>query len=65
MTGYRAAPRTRRGEASTGTLADFPVEVSEGEVILDVLHRLQLWPAGIRVRETASGALRQTARAGA
>jgi hypothetical protein len=42
VTGYRAAPRTRRGEASTGTLADFPVEVSEGEVILDVLHRLQL-----------------------
>src|SRR6516162_11601200 len=42
LTGYRAALRVRRGDASTGTLTDFPVEVSEGEVILDVLHRLQL-----------------------
>jgi hypothetical protein len=33
--------RVRRADASTGTLADFPVEVSEGEVILDVLPRLQ------------------------
>jgi succinate dehydrogenase / fumarate reductase iron-sulfur subunit len=42
LTGYRAALRVQRGDASTGTLADYPVEVSDGEVILDVLHRLQL-----------------------
>jgi succinate dehydrogenase / fumarate reductase, iron-sulfur subunit len=33
--------RVWRGDAGTGTLTDFEVEVNEGEVVLDVLHRLQ------------------------
>lgn len=33
--------RVWRGDADGGALADFHVEVNEGEVVLDVLHRLQ------------------------
>lgn len=33
--------RVWRGDADGGALADFQVEVNEGEVVLDVLHRLQ------------------------
>ncbi|MEI7549512.1 MAG: succinate dehydrogenase/fumarate reductase iron-sulfur subunit [Actinomycetes bacterium] len=33
--------RVWRGDASDGTLKDYNVEVNEGEVVLDVLHRLQ------------------------
>jgi succinate dehydrogenase / fumarate reductase, iron-sulfur subunit len=33
--------RVWRGDAGTGALTDFDVEVNEGEVVLDVLHRLQ------------------------
>ncbi len=39
--GYKAALRVWRGDAGAGALADFQVEVNEGEVVLDVLHRLQ------------------------
>ena len=39
--GYKAALRVWRGDAGTGDLADYQVEVNEGEVVLDVLHRLQ------------------------
>ena len=39
--GYRAALRVWRGDAGAGALADYQVEVNEGEVVLDVLHRLQ------------------------
>ena len=33
--------RVWRGDASDGTLKDYNVEVNEGEVVLDVIHRLQ------------------------
>ena len=39
--GYKAALRVWRGDAGDGELADYQVEVNEGEVVLDVLHRLQ------------------------
>src|ERR1700748_1776844 len=43
---YKAALRVWRGYAGTGDLADYQVEVNEGEVVLDVLHRLQATQAG-------------------
>ncbi len=39
--GYTASLRVWRGDAGTGALKDYKVEVNEGEVVLDVLHRLQ------------------------
>src|SRR6266705_5554109 len=39
--GYTAALRVWRGDAGAGGLAGYQVEVNEGEVVLDVLHRLQ------------------------
>ena len=39
--GYKAALRVWRGDAGDGELTDYQVEVNEGEVVLDVLHRLQ------------------------
>ena len=39
--GYEAALRVWRGDAGAGELAGYRVEVNEGEVVLDVLHRLQ------------------------
>lgn len=33
--------RVWRGEGGRGALEDYEVEVSEGEVVLDVVHRLQ------------------------
>src|SRR5437763_7642010 len=33
--------RVWRGDAAGGRLEDFQVEVNEGEVVLDVIHRLQ------------------------
>src|SRR5881392_3924629 len=41
MAAYTAALRVWRGDAGAGGLADYQVEVNEGEVVLDVLHRLQ------------------------
>src|ERR1700722_4484775 len=38
---YKGAVRVWRGEAGAGDLADYQVEVNDGEVVLDVLHRLQ------------------------
>src|SRR5256886_17010094 len=38
---YKAALRVWRGDHGEGDLADYTVEVNEGEVVLDVLHRLQ------------------------
>ncbi len=38
---YEAAMRVWRGDADGGELRDFTVTVNEGEVVLDVLHRLQ------------------------
>ena len=39
--GYKAKFKVWRGDASGGDLQDFTVEVNEGEVVLDVIHRLQ------------------------
>ena len=39
--GYTAKFRVWRGDAGSGELKDYEVEVNEGEVVLDVLHRLQ------------------------
>ncbi|MBH5336796.1 succinate dehydrogenase/fumarate reductase iron-sulfur subunit [Streptomyces pactum] len=38
---YQAHFRVWRGDAAGGGLADFRVEVNEGEVVLDIVHRLQ------------------------
>ena len=43
---YKAQLRVWRGDAGQGSLADYSVEVNEGEVILDVLHRLQATQTG-------------------
>jgi succinate dehydrogenase / fumarate reductase iron-sulfur subunit len=39
--GYTASFRVWRGSDTDGELHDFEVEVNEGEVVLDVIHRLQ------------------------
>lgn len=41
MSGYQASFRVWRGDADEGSLQDFTVEVNEGEVVLDIIHRLQ------------------------
>ncbi len=38
---YKAQLQVWRGDAGQGALTDYQVEVNEGEVVLDVLHRLQ------------------------
>jgi succinate dehydrogenase / fumarate reductase iron-sulfur subunit len=38
---YQGNFRVWRGDADKGELKDFTVEVNEGEVVLDVIHRLQ------------------------
>jgi succinate dehydrogenase / fumarate reductase iron-sulfur subunit len=38
---YQGRMRVWRGDESGGALQDFTVEVNEGEVVLDVIHRLQ------------------------
>jgi succinate dehydrogenase iron-sulfur subunit len=44
--GYQGNFRVWRGDADGGGLEDFTVEVNEGEVVLDVIHRLQATQAG-------------------
>ena len=44
--GYDLKMRVWRGDDSGGELADYTVEVSEGEVVLDALHRLQATQSG-------------------
>ena len=39
--GYMAKFRLWRGDHGTGSLVDYDVEVNDGEVVLDVLHRIQ------------------------
>lgn len=39
--GYDAKFRVWRGDETGGALDDFTVEVNEGEVVLDIIHRLQ------------------------
>ncbi|MFD3324282.1 succinate dehydrogenase/fumarate reductase iron-sulfur subunit [Streptomyces sp. NPDC058701] len=41
MTTYDARFRIWRGDAEGGELRDFSVEVNDGEVVLDIVHRLQ------------------------
>jgi succinate dehydrogenase / fumarate reductase, iron-sulfur subunit len=38
---YQGTFRVWRGDATGGALQDFTVEVNEGEVVLDIIHRLQ------------------------
>ena len=38
--------RVWRGDAMSGELRDYTVEVNEGEVVLDIIHRLQATQAG-------------------
>ncbi|MGA8331312.1 MAG: succinate dehydrogenase/fumarate reductase iron-sulfur subunit, partial [Mycobacterium sp.] len=38
---YNATLRVWRGDVGGGELQDFTVEVNEGEVVLDIIHRLQ------------------------
>src|SRR5258708_8340876 len=44
--GEKVALRVWRGDAGQGSLTDYQVEANEGEVVLDVLHRLQATEAG-------------------
>jgi succinate dehydrogenase / fumarate reductase iron-sulfur subunit len=44
--GYKAQLRVWRGDAGQGALTDYTVEVNEGEVVLDILHRLQATQTG-------------------
>ena len=44
--GYQAKFQVWRGDAEGGDLVDFTVEVNEGEVVLDVIHRLQATQCG-------------------
>ena len=39
--GYKGKFKVWRGDAASGDLNDFEVEVNEGEVVLDIIHRLQ------------------------
>ncbi len=41
MASYKANFRIWRGDADDGGLQDFTVEVNDGEVVLDIIHRLQ------------------------
>ena len=43
---YTAALKVWRGDRGQGGLADYAVHVNDGEVVLDVLHRLQATQAG-------------------
>jgi succinate dehydrogenase / fumarate reductase iron-sulfur subunit len=44
--GYRLKMRIWRGDRTGGDLGDYEVEVSEGEVVLDAIHRVQATQAG-------------------
>src|SRR5690349_23703757 len=43
---YTLKLRIWRGDKSGGEIKDYPVEVSEGEVVLDAIHRVQGTQAG-------------------
>ena len=43
---YDGKLRVWRGDASGGGLQDFTVPVQEGEVVLDIIHRLQATQTG-------------------
>ncbi len=44
--GYDLKMRIWRGDQDGGDLGDYTVEVSEGEVVLDAIHRVQATQAG-------------------
>jgi succinate dehydrogenase / fumarate reductase, iron-sulfur subunit len=44
--GYDLSLRVWRGDKSGGGLGDYVVEVEEGEVVLDAIHRLQATQVG-------------------
>jgi succinate dehydrogenase / fumarate reductase, iron-sulfur subunit len=44
--GYQAKFQVWRGDASGGDFVDYSVDVEEGEVVLDIMHRLQATQAG-------------------
>lgn len=46
MSAYKAHFRVWRGDSEKGDLVDYQVEVNEGEVVLDIIHRLQQTQAG-------------------
>ncbi len=43
---YQAHFRVWRGDADGGGLVDYTVEVNDGEVVLDIIHRIQATQAG-------------------
>src|ERR1700710_2002615 len=45
---YQGRFRVWRGDAEGGELRDYSVEVNEGEVVLDIIHRIQATQAGAR-----------------
>jgi succinate dehydrogenase / fumarate reductase iron-sulfur subunit len=46
MAAYDAKLRVWRGDETGGDLQDYTVEVNDGEVVLDIVHRLQATQAG-------------------
>ncbi|GAA2996765.1 succinate dehydrogenase/fumarate reductase iron-sulfur subunit [Streptomyces fulvorobeus] len=46
MSGYDARFRVWRGDTGGGELKDYAVEVNDGEVVLDIIHRIQATQAG-------------------
>lgn len=46
MAAYDAKLRVWRGDPDGGELKDYTVEVNDGEVVLDIIHRLQATQAG-------------------
>jgi succinate dehydrogenase / fumarate reductase, iron-sulfur subunit len=46
MAAYNAKLRVWRGDPEGGDLQDYTVEVNDGEVVLDIVHRLQATQAG-------------------
>src|ERR671920_2574015 len=46
LVSYDARFRVWRGDVTGGDLQDFTVQVNEGEVVLDIIHRLQATQAG-------------------
>ena len=46
MSSYDARFRVWRGDPDGGGLEDFTVEVNDGEVVLDIIHRIQATQAG-------------------
>ncbi|WP_166907928.1 succinate dehydrogenase/fumarate reductase iron-sulfur subunit [Mycobacterium sp. DL440] len=46
MSAYNANLRVWRGDDTGGGLQDYTVEVNDGEVVLDIIHRLQATQAG-------------------